>query len=52
MNPPSGPLTPIQQFIKKNRKSKAKETKYNRFQLDHPNPQSVPRARNRQGYKF
>ena len=27
MNPPSGPLTPIQQFINKSRKSKAKEPK-------------------------
>ena len=37
MNPPSRPLIPIQQFIKINRKSKAKEPKYNRSQPDYPN---------------
>ena len=36
MNPPSGPLTPIQQFIHNSRKSENKEPKYNRTQLDHP----------------
>ena len=41
MNPPRGPLTPIQQFIKNNRKSKAKEPKYNRSQPDHPNSHST-----------
>ena len=52
MNPPSGPLTPIQQFIKNNRKSKAKEPKYNRSQPDHPDSQSVLRTCTRQGYKL
>ena len=33
-NPPSGPLTPIQQFIINSRKFKAKEPKYNRSQPD------------------
>ena len=33
-NPPSGPLTPIQQFIINSRKLKAKEPKYNRSQPD------------------
>ena len=35
LHPPSGPLTPIQQFIKNSRKSKAKERKNNRSQPDH-----------------
>ena len=52
MNPPSGPLTPIQQFIKNSRKSKAKEPKYNRSQPDHHDSQSVLRPRTRQGYKL
>ena len=52
MNPPSGPLTPIQQFIKISRKSKAKEPKYNRSQPDHPDLQSVLRTHSRQGYKL
>ena len=43
INPPSGPLTPIQQFINDNRKLKNKEPKYNRFQPLHPDPQSVLR---------
>ena len=50
-NPPSGPLTPIQQFINNSRKSKAKEPKYNRSQPDHPDSQSVLRTRTRTGYK-
>ena len=49
MNPPSGPLTPIQQFIKINRKFKVKEPKCNRFQPHHPDPQSVLRIRTRRG---
>ena len=49
MNPPSGPLTPIQQSIKNSRKSNAKEPKYNRSQPDHPDSQSVLRTRTRQG---
>ena len=52
MNPPSGPLTPIQQFINNSRRSKNKEPKYNRSQPDHPDPQSVLRTRTRQGYKL
>ena len=52
MRPPSGPLTPIQQFIKKSRKSKAKEPKYNRSQPDHPDSQSVLRTCTRQVYKL
>ena len=52
MNPPSGSLTPIQQFITTSRKSKAKEPNYNRSQPDHPDSQSVLRTRTRQGYKL
>ena len=52
MNPLTGPLTPIQQFIKNSRKSKNKEPKYNRSQPDHPDSQSVLRTRTRQGYKL
>ena len=52
MNPPSGPLTPIQQFKNKNRKSKAEEPKYNHSQPDHPDPQSVLQTRTTQGYKL
>ena len=51
-NPPSGPLTPIQQFIKTSRNSKAKEPKYNRSHPDHPDSQSVLRTRTSQGYKL
>ena len=36
MNPPSRPLTPIQQFIKNSQTSKAKEPKNNRSLPDHP----------------
>ena len=50
MNPPIGPLTPIQYFIHISRKSKNKELKYNCSQHDHPDSQSVLRTRNRQGY--
>ena len=52
MNPQSGPLTQIQQFINNSRKSKNKEPKYNRSQPKHPDPQSVLRTRTRQGYKL
>ena len=38
MNAPSGPLTPIQQFIDVSLKSKNKEPKYNRFQPNQPDP--------------
>ena len=51
MNHPSGPFTPIQQFINKNRKSMNKKPKYNRSQPDYPNLQSVLCTRTRQGYK-
>ena len=51
-NFPSGPSTPIQQFIQNSRKSKNKEPKYNRSQPDHPDPQSVLPTRTRQGYKL
>ena len=51
MNPPSGSLTPIQQFFNNSRKSKNKEPKYNLYQPLHPDPQSVFRTRTRQGYK-
>ena len=50
--PPSGPLTRIQQFITNSRESKNKEPKYNRSQPDHPDPQSVLQTRTRQGYKL
>ena len=52
MNPPSGPLTPIQQFFNNSCKSKNKEPKYNRSQPNHPDPQSVLRTRTRLGYKL
>ena len=48
MNPPTGPLRPIQQFTNSSRESKNKEPKYNRSQPDHPDPQSVLRTRTRQ----
>ena len=52
VNPSSEPLTPIHQFIKNSRNSKAKEPRYHRSQPDHPDSQSVLRARTRQGYKL
>ena len=52
MNPPSGPRTPIQQFIKNSQKSKAQEPNYNRSQPDHPDSQSVLQTRTRQGYEL
>ena len=52
MTPPSEPLTPIQQFVKNSRNSKAKEPKYNRSQPDHLDSQSVLRTRIRHGYKL
>ena len=51
-HPPSGLLTPIQQFINNSRNSKTKEPKYNRSQPDHPDSQSVLRTRTRQRYKL
>ena len=52
MNPPTRPLTPIQQFFNNSRKSKNKEPKYNCSQPDHPDARSVLRTRIRQGYKL
>ena len=52
MNPPTGPLTPIQQLLNNSRKSKNKELKYNCSQPHHPDPQSVLQTRTRQGYKL
>ena len=52
MNPPSGPVNPIQQFINNSRKLKNKEPKYNRSQPNHPDLQSIFRTRTRQGYKL
>ena len=51
VNPPNGPLTPIQQFIHHSRKYKARGSKYYRSQRDHPYPQSVFRTHRRQRYK-
>ena len=51
-HPPTGPLTPIQQFINSSRKSKNKELKYNRSQLDYPDPQSVLRTRTPRYFKL
>ena len=47
MHPSTGPLTPIQQFINNSRKSKNRDSKYNRSQPDHPDPQLELRTRNR-----
>ena len=44
-NPPSGPLTPFQQFIHNSQITKTKEPKFNRSQPEHPDPQSVLRTR-------
>ena len=52
MNPPSGPLTPIQYFMHNSRKSTNKEHKYNRSQPDHLDPHSVLRTCTRRGFKF
>ena len=52
MNPPSGPLSPIQQFFNNSRKSSNKEPKYNRLQPNHLDPQSVLRTRTRKSYKL
>ena len=49
---PTRPLTPIQQFLRNNRKSKAREPKYFRPQPHDPNSQSVLRTLTRQGYKL
>ena len=49
---PTRPLTPIQQFLRNSRKSKAREPKYFRPQPTDPNSQSVLRTLTRQGYKL
>ena len=49
MNPPRGPLNPIQQFINNSRKSKKKAPKYNRPRPNHTDPQSLLRTRTRKG---
>ena len=48
----TGPFTPIQQFLRNSRKSKAREPKYFRPQPHDPNPQSALRTLTRQGYKL
>ena len=52
LSSPSGPKTPIQQFIHNSRKIRNKEPKCIRSHPDHPDPQSVLRSRFRQGYKL
>ena len=49
---PTIPLTPIQQFLRNKRRSKAREPKYFRPQPLDLNPQSVLRTLTRQGYKL
>ena len=50
---PTRPLTPIQQFLRNSRKSKAREPKYlSRPQPNDPHSQSVLRTLTRQGYKL
>ena len=51
-NFPSGPLTPIQQFINTSHKSQSKEPKNNGSQPDYYDPQSVLRTRTGQGYRL
>ena len=46
------PFTPIQQFLRNSRKSKAREPKYFRPQPHDPNSQSALRTLTRQGYKL
>ena len=52
MNPPGGPLTPIQQFINNSHKSRNKKPKNNRSQPNHLDPQSVLHNCIRQSYKL
>ena len=52
LRPPTRPLTPIRQFLRNSRKSKAREPKYFRPQPQDPNPQSVVPTFTRQGYKL
>ena len=49
---PTRPITPIQQFLRNSRKSKAREPKYFRPQPNDPHSQSVLRTLTRQGYKL
>ena len=49
---PTRPLTPIQQFLRNSRRSKATEQKYFRPQPHDHNPQSVLRTLTRQGCKL
>ena len=49
---PTRPLTPIQQFLRNSRKSKAREPKYFRPQPNDPHSQSVLRTLTRQVYKL
>ena len=49
---PTRPLTPIQQFLRNSRKSKARETKSFRRQPHDLNSQSVLRTLTRRGYKL
>ena len=49
---PTRPLTPLQQFLRNSRKSKAREPRYVRPQPHDPNSQSVLCTLTRQGYKF
>ena len=48
----TGPLTPIQQFLRYSRQSKAREPKYFRPQPHDPNSQSALRTLTRQGFKL
>ena len=49
---PTRPLTPIPQFLRNSRRSKAREPQYFIPQPQDPNPQSVLRTLTRQGYKL
>ena len=49
---PTRPLTPIEQFLRNSRKSKAREPKYFRTQPNDPHSQSVLRTLTRQGHKL
>ena len=49
---PTRSLTPIQQFLRNSRTSKARETKYCRPQPHDPNSQSIHRTLTRQVYKL
>ena len=49
---PGRPLTPIQQFLRNSRKSRAREPKYFRLQPHPPNSQSVLRTLTCQGYRL